>query len=397
MFFIQCMNFCQRYRIGIIAKTVSALLLSSTLAAAPAIVPRAPEIAATSFILMDGKTGHVIVEGNADEPLPPASLTKIMTSYIAAEEMQRGNLKLTDQVHISEKAWSTQGSKMFVAVNSTVSVEDLMRGIIIQSGNDSSVAIAEHIGGSEAAFADMMNQYAELLGMQGSFFMNSSGLDTEDNFNIMSARDLAILARAVVYDHPEYYPMYAEREFTYNDIRQPNRNTLLFRDRAVDGIKTGHTEAAGYCLVTSAARDGMRLIAVVMGATSEAARAEETQKLLTFGFRYYETHQLYSSNQTINNVPVWSGAQQAVDLGIAEEVFITIPRGRVAEMTATMSVAETIKAPLEQGQVMGTITVALDDDLLYQGNLIAMQAVEQGGILKRFMDWLTLFFTNLFN
>ncbi len=397
MFSIQWMNFWQRCRIGIIAKTVSALLLSSTLAAAPAIVPRAPEIAATSFILMDGKTGHVIVEGNADEPLPPASLTKIMTSYIAAEEMQRGNLKLTDQVHISEKAWSTQGSKMFVAVNSTVSVEDLMRGIIIQSGNDSSVAIAEHIGGSEAAFADMMNQYAELLGMQNSFFMNSSGLDTADNYNIMSARDLAILARAVVYDHPEYYPMYAEREFTYNDIRQPNRNTLLFRDRAVDGIKTGHTEAAGYCLVTSAARDGMRLIAVVMGAASEAARTEETQKLLTFGFRYYETHQLYSSNQTINNVPVWSGAQQAVDLGIAEEVFITIPRGRAAEMTATMSVAETIKAPLEQGQVMGTITVALDDDLLYQGNLIAMQAVEQGGMLKRFIDWLTLFFTNLFS
>ncbi len=397
MFSIQWMNFWQRCRIGIIAKTVSALLLSSTLAAAPAIVPRAPEIAATSFILMDGKTGHVIVEGNADEPLPPASLTKIMTSYIAAEEMQRGNLKLTDQVHISEKAWSTQGSKMFVAVNSTVSVEDLMRGIVIQSGNDSSVAIAEHIGGSEAAFADMMNQYAELLGMQNSFFMNSSGLDTEDNYNIMSARDLAILARAVVYNHPEFYPMYAEREFTYNDIRQPNRNTLLFRDRAVDGIKTGHTEAAGYCLVTSAARDGMRLIAVVMGAASEAARAEETQKLLTFGFRYYETHHLYSSNQIINNVPVWSGAQQAVDLGIAEEVFITIPRGRVAEMTATMSVAETIKAPLEQGQVMGTITVALDDDLLYQGNLIAMQAVEQGGMLKRFIDWLTLFFTNLFS
>ncbi|MFM1896675.1 MAG: hypothetical protein RLZZ385_1749 [Pseudomonadota bacterium] len=376
---------------------VCGLLFSSLLAAQANIIPRPPEVAATAYILMDAKTGHVIIEHNADESLPPASLTKMMTSYIAVEEILRGNLGLNDMVHISEKAWRTEGSKMFVGVNTQVSVEDLLRGIIIQSGNDASVAVAEHIAGSEEAFADMMNQYAEVLGMSNSFFMNSSGLDTDIYYNRMSARDLATLARATIYNHADFYPLYAEREFTYNEIRQPNRNTLLFRDRNVDGLKTGHTEAAGYCLVTSAARDGMRLIAVVMGTASEEARAVETQKLLTYGFRYYETHKLYDANQTIGNLPVWSGKQTAVDLGIADEVYITIPRGQAAAMQANMSVDEVVHAPLEQGQVMGSITVTLEDDLLYQGNVIAMQAVEQGGLLKRFIDWLTLFFTNLFS
>ncbi|MEX2130348.1 MAG: D-alanyl-D-alanine carboxypeptidase family protein [Pseudohongiellaceae bacterium] len=377
----------------------SLLLLLPTvkLFAASSIIPRPPEIAATSFILMDAQTGYVIMEQAADEPLPPASLTKILTAYVAVEEIQSGNLSLSDMVHISEKAWRTEGSKMFVGVNTEVSVEDLLRGIIIQSGNDASVAVAEHIAGSEDAFADMMNQYAEVLGLQNSFFMNSSGLDTEQYYNRMSARDLALLARASIYNHPDFYPLYAEREYTYNNIRQPNRNTLLFRDRNVDGLKTGHTEAAGYCLVTSATRDGMRLIAVVMGTASEEARAVETQKLLTYGFRYYETHKLYSANQTLGNVPVYSGKLNAVDLGIAEEVYITIPRGQAEEMSASMNIEEVIKAPLEQGQIMGTVTVVLEDDLLYQGNVIAMQAVEQGGIFKRFIDWLTLFFTNLFS
>ena len=380
------------------ALTLVAALLCSSLAMAQAnIIPRPPEIAGTAYILMDGKTGHVILEHNADEALPPASLTKIMTSYIAIEEILSGNLSLSDMVHISEKAWRTEGSKMFVGVNTQVSVEDLLRGIIIQSGNDASVAIAEHIAGSEDAFADMMNQYAEVLGMKNSFFMNSSGLDNELYYNRMSARDLALLAQATVYRHSDYYPLYAEREFTYNDIRQPNRNTLLFRDRNVDGLKTGHTEAAGYCLVTSAERDGMRLIAVVMGTASEEARAVETQKMLTYGFRYYETHKLYDAGQTLSNVPVWSGKQTGVDLGVTEEVYITIPRGQADAMTANLSVDEVIRAPLEQNQVMGTVTVTLNDDLLYQGNVIAMQAVEQGGLLKRLIDWLTLFFSNLFS
>jgi D-alanyl-D-alanine carboxypeptidase (penicillin-binding protein 5/6) len=259
------------------------------------------------------------------------------------------------------------------------------------------VAIAEHIAGSEEAFADMMNQYAEVLGMNESFFMNASGLDTDVYYNRMSARDLATLARATVVNHPDHYAMYAEREFTYNGITQPNRNTLLFRDRNVDGMKTGWTDAAGYCLVASAERDGMRLISVVMGTASEDARAVETQKLLTYGFRYYETHKLYDANQLVSNAKVWSGEQNSVDLGITEEVYITIPRGQAEEMSASLELEEVISAPLEQGQVMGTINVVLEDDLLYQGEVIALQSVERAGLVKRFIDWLTLMFTNLFS
>jgi D-alanyl-D-alanine carboxypeptidase (penicillin-binding protein 5/6) len=365
--------------------------------AAPAIIPRPPEIAATSYILIDAKTGHVIVEENADEALPPASLTKIMTSYIAIEEILNGNMTLDDEIHISEKAWRMEGSKMFVGVDTRVRLEDLLRGIIIQSGNDASVAVAEHIAGSEEAFADMMNQYAEVLGMNETFFMNSSGLDTEQYYNTMSARDLSILAQATVNKHTDFYPLYAEREFTYNDIRQSNRNTLLFRDRNVDGLKTGWTDAAGYCLVSSAERDGMRLISVVMGTASEEARAVETQKLLTYGFRYFETHKLYEPNQVLTNVEVWSGEQSSVDLGIQEEVYITIPRGQAESMSAAVDIDELIYAPLNHGQVMGVVNVTLNKDLLYRGNVVTMQAVDQGGMFKRFVDWLTLFFSNLFS
>ncbi len=379
------------------ATVVMSLLLLPATVSAQSIIPRPPEVAATSYILLDAQTGHVIVEQNADEALPPASLTKIMTSYIAIEEILSGNLALDDMVHISEKAWRMEGSKMFVGVDTQVAVEDLLRGIIIQSGNDASVAIAEHIAGSEDAFADMMNQYAEVLGLDSSFFMNASGLDTETYYNTMSARDLATLARATIQNHSEFYPMYAEREFTYNDIRQSNRNTLLFRDRNVDGLKTGWTDAAGYCLVASAQRDGMRLISVVMGTESEEARAVETQKLLTYGFRYYETHKLYDANQVLTNVPVYSGEQNAVDLGITEEVYVTIPRGQAENMTAAVDVEEVIQAPLQSGQIMGVVNVTLDQDLIYSGEVITMQAVEQGSIFKRFMDWLTLLFSSLFS
>ncbi|MCH7816282.1 MAG: D-alanyl-D-alanine carboxypeptidase [Proteobacteria bacterium] len=370
---------------------------SSALLAAPAIIPRAPDIAATSYILIDARTGHILVEENADEALPPASLTKIMTAYIAIEEILSGNLALSDEVHISEKAWRMEGSKMFIGVNTLVGVEDLLRGIIIQSGNDASVAIAEHIAGSEEAFADMMNQYGEVLGMKDSFFMNASGLDTELYYNTMSARDLSILARATITRHQDFYPMYAEREFTYNEIRQTNRNRLLFRDRNVDGLKTGWTDAAGFCLVASAERDGMRLISVVMGTVSEDARNIETQKLLTYGFRYFETHKLYAANQVLTNVQVWSGAQNTLDLGIEEEVYITIPRGQAEAMTATVDVDEVIRAPLDHGEIMGVVTVVLNNNILYQGDVIAMQAVAQGGILKRFIDWLSLVFRSLFS
>lgn len=365
--------------------------------AAPAIIPRPPDIAATSYILIDAKTGQVLIQENADEALPPASLTKIMTSYIAIEEIISGRLTLDTPVHISEKAWRMEGSKTFVGVDTMVRAEDLLRGIIIQSGNDASVAIAEHIAGSEEAFADMMNQYAEVMGMQQSFFMNASGLDTELYYNTMSARDLSLIARETVIKHKDFYPIYAEREFTYNGITQSNRNSLLFRDRNVDGLKTGWTDAAGFCLVASAERDGMRLISVVMGTASTEARAIETQKLFTYGFRYFETHQLYSEGQVLTNVPVWSGEQSAVDLGVTEDVFVTIPRGQGENLTAAVDVEEAVTAPLVGGQIMGVVNVTLDSDLIYRGDVVAMQAIEQGGLFKRFIDWLTLFFSNLFS
>src|SRR5690606_19919873 len=254
------------------------------------------------------------------------SLTKIMTTYVADSEIAAGNISLDDEVHVSVNAWQTEGSKMFIQEGTKVRLEDIMRGIIIQSGNDASIALAEHIAGSEDAFADMMNQYAAKLGLTSSHFLNASGLP--DPEHVMSARDLALLARAVIVEYPEPYKMYAEREFTYNNIRQPNRNSLLFTDRNVDGMKTGLTEEAGYCLVASAVRDGMRLITVVMGTESANARATETAKLLTYGFRFYETYELFSANEVMGNLQVWSGKEDAVDVGIQTPLTVTIPRGQ---------------------------------------------------------------------
>lgn len=376
---------------------VMALCLPSMATMAQTIMPRPPDIAASSYILMDARTGHVIMEQNADEALPPASLTKMMTAYVAEVELDNGNLSLDDEVYISEKAWRTQGSKMFVDVDSYVSIRDLMRGIIIQSGNDASVAMAEHIAGSEDAFADLMNQHAEQLGMTDSSFMNASGLDHEGSENLMSARDLATLARAKILNHPERYEVYAEREFTYNGITQPNRNTLLFRDDSVDGIKTGWTSQAGYCLVASAERDGMRLISVVMGTASEDARAIETQKMLNYGFRFYESNQFYSAGEALQTARVWSGDENNVELGVPEDVYLTVPRGASDDMQATLDIPDTLRAPIETGQVIGSVALTLNDEEVYSGDVVALEAVERGGFFKRLLDALTLFFMNLFS
>jgi len=266
--------------------------------------------------------------------------------------------------------------------------------MIIQSGNDASVAIAEHIAGSEEAFADMMNQHAEILGLDNSYFLNASGLPMDQH--TMSARDLALLSRALIENFPDHYAMYSEREFTYNNIRQPNRNSLLFRDRNVDGIKTGHTEEAGYCLVASATRDDMRLIAVVMGTDSTDARAIESQKLLTYGFRFYKTHQLFENNQVLSTDRVWSGKTNAVDIGIRDEIYVTIPRGQEENLETDLVIDETLKAPLEAGQVLGNVSVKLGDQVFYDGPVVAMETVERGSFIKRLMDFLHLFFLSLF-
>ncbi|TQV68260.1 D-alanyl-D-alanine carboxypeptidase [Exilibacterium tricleocarpae] len=370
-------------------------LLSALAEARQTLIPAPPQLTATGYLLVDADTGKVLVEHNADERLPPASLTKIMTSYLVAAEIYGGNMRKDETVRISVKAWRMRGSKMFIREGTDVLVADLLRGMIIQSGNDASVALAEHVAGSEEAFVDVMNQQAALLGMTNTTYKNSTGWPAEDH--LTTARDLSLLARALINDYPEHYKIYSERYFAYNDINQPNRNRLLFRDSSVDGMKTGHTEAAGFCLVSSARKNGMRLIAVVMGTRSEEARAAESQKLLTYGFRYYQTHKLYSAGDVLNRSQVWAGTADEVELTVAEDVFLTIPRGAQDTLKAEMFIDDVIKAPLKKGQELGNVTVHLEDELLVDIPLVAQQVIEEGGFFARLWDAVRLFFFKLFN
>lgn len=362
--------------------------------AAPAI-PSPPQLAAKSYMLMDAASGKVLIESNSDERLPPASLTKLMTAYIATLEIQKGQISDSDMVTVSEKAWRTGGSRMFIQVNTQVSVDDLLHGIIIQSGNDASVAMAEHIAGSEEAFADMMNTTAQRLGMSNTHFMNATGLPDPDHYS--SAHDMAKLARAIIYQDPAHYAIYAQKEFFWNNIKQPNRNLLLWRDKTVDGLKTGHTEEAGYCLVASAVRDGMRLISVVFGTDSEQARAAETQKLLTYGFRFFETRTFYQKGVELAQQQVWKGQQSQVKAGLAEDLTLTLPRGQLDKLQASMSFSDTLIAPISQGQVVGKVEVKLGEEVLHSADLVALEAVEEGGLFRRLWDSIRLFFYSLFN
>ncbi|MEP3351135.1 MAG: D-alanyl-D-alanine carboxypeptidase family protein [Marinomonas sp.] len=369
------------------------IFVGSVFAASP-LIPAPPQLSASSYILMDAYTGDILVENNADEALPPASLTKLMTAYIIEYELARGNLTLEDQIRVSEKAWRMEGSRMFIREGTYVSLEDLMRGIIIQSGNDASVAAAEHVAGSESAFADLMNQHAQLLGMTNTNFVNSTGFPAENHYS--TAYDIAKLSRATILQFPENYKMYSEKYFTYNDIRQPNRNKLLWRDKTVDGLKTGHTNEAGYCLAASAVRNGTRLITVVMGTKSDEARAAEAQKLLDYGFRYYETRKLYSRGQVLNNAHVWRGSQSTVKVGFAEDVLVTIPRQQGASIPATLEMQEEITAPIAVGDILGTIVVGTEGNILLERPVVALEAVEEGGFFKRLFDSIKLFFMKLF-
>ncbi|WP_313328112.1 D-alanyl-D-alanine carboxypeptidase family protein, partial [Stutzerimonas balearica] len=318
---------------------VLALLTIAPAVWAAPIIPSPPQLAAKSYLLMDAASGNVLVENNGDERLPPASLTKLMTAYIATLEIKKGQISDSDMVTVSEKAWRTGGSRMFIQVNSQVSVGDLLHGVIIQSGNDASVALAEHIAGSEEAFADLMNATAQRLGMNNTHFMNATGLPHPEHYS--SAADMAKLARAIIHEDPAHYAIYAQKEFLWNNIKQPNRNLLLWRDKTVDGLKTGHTEEAGYCLVASAVRDGMRLIAVVFGTNSEQARAAETQKLLTYGFRFFETRTFYQKGVELAQQQVWKGEQDKVKAGLAEDLTLTLQRGQLDKLQASMSFADT--------------------------------------------------------
>lgn len=382
-----------------IVRFFAIICFSSTLVAAPAIIPAPPKIAASGYILMDANSGKVIVEHNADEKLPPASLTKLMTSYVLSYELEEGNVSNDDMVTISKNAWAQNpifagSSLMWIEVGKQVKLKDLHRGIVISSGNDASVAVAEHLAGSESAFADVMNQHARILGMTNSHFVNSHGLPDPDHY--MTARDLALLSKAIL-QFPAEYALYSERDYTYNNIRQTNRNRLLWKDESVDGLKTGHTEAAGYCLVTSAKRAGMRLISVVMGASSQSARERETQKLLSYGFRYFETHELYNAGDQLTESKLWAGAEDTFELGVERDISLTIPRGQEKALEAVMNIDEVVKAPVTKGKEYGELVVSLNDEVLLREPLIALQSVEQGGLFKRLWDGIMLFFKGLFS
>ena len=379
---------------------VQRLVFLTLLAVVPAawaapIIPTAPQLAAKSYVLMDAASGEVLVENGGDERLPPASLTKLMTAYIATLEIKKGQISESDMVTVSEKAWRTGGSRMFIQVNTQVSVDDLLHGIIIQSGNDASVAMAEYIAGSEEAFADLMNSTAQRLGMTNSHFMNATGLPHPEHYS--SARDMAKLARAIIDEDPEHYAIYAQKEFFWNNIKQPNRNLLLWRDKTVDGLKTGHTDEAGYCLVASAVRDGMRLISVVFGTVSEQARAAETQKLLTYGFRFFETRTFYQKGVELAQPRVWKGQQDKVTAGLAKDLTLTLPRGQLDKLEAGMTLSSNLIAPIQQGDVIGKVEVKLDEQVLHSTDLIALENVEEGGLFRRFWDSIRLFFFGLFN
>ncbi len=357
--------------------------------AAPTVVPNAPELSSRGYVLMDYHTGKVLVERDADKRLNPASLTKLMTAYVAGQEVNAGNISLDDQVVISRNAWAKNfpdSSKMFIEVNTSVSLSDLYRGLVVQSGNDASVAIAEHVAGSEAGFVSLMNSWASQLGLMNSSFTNPHGLDSDGLYS--TPHDIAKLGQAIIRDLPDIYPMYSETSFTYNGITQYNRNGLL-RDRSmnVDGMKTGYTSGAGYSLATSATNGDMRLIAVVMGAKSQSVRESESKQLLSYGFRFYDTLMPTAAGTDIANARVWMGQKDELKVGVNRDVYLTLPKGDVNKLKAEVEYSGDLLAPIAQDQVVGKVLYKVDGKVVKETELVALEPVEEGGIFKRIMDW----------
>ncbi len=363
------------------------LLLWLTLPAG-AVIPPPPQLEAKSYQLIDFHSGKALAGKDADLRLPPASLTKIMTVYAAFHELAQGNLKLDDRVTVSEKAWRAPGSRMFIEVGKQVRVEDLLKGIIVQSGNDASIALAEHIAGDERTFAELMNQHARRLGMTGTHYVNSTGLPDPDHYT--TAHDLGILTRALIREFPQYYPWFKIRQFTYNGITQRNRNLLLWRDPTVDGVKTGHTQEAGYCLVASAKRGDQRLISVVMGTASENARASASQALLNYGFRFFFTRRLVDAGKPLQEVRVYKGARQTLPVGVSEGVYVTIPKDKADDLTTEITVESWLTAPIAKGRPVGVFRVRLEDETIAEHPLVALEDVPAGGLVRRLLDegWL---------
>jgi len=370
--------------------TLLFLLLNSFAVATPTIVPAPPGLSAKAWLLIDHNSGRVLVEHNSHQRVEPASLTKMMTAYVVLYAMRNGSVSAEDMVRVSEKAWRMKGSRTFIEVNSLVSVDELLKGMIIQSGNDASVALAEHVAGNEDAFVDLMNQHARSLGMTETNFTNSTGWPDAEHYT--TPHDLAILSRALIRDFPDHYTWYRIKEYTYNNIRQFNRNRLLWLDDKVDGIKTGHTESAGYCLVASARKDDMRLISVILGADSDNARASNSRKLLNYGFRFYETFLLHRANEPLENMRIWKGENETVPLGLQEDLYITIPRGQRKNVTANMTVETMLVAPAKKGQTYGSVNIMLGEEELSQQSLIALEDVPEGGMWRKMVDNIKLMF-----
>lgn len=362
----------------------------SGVAAAAMNVPPPPAIKARAYFLMDYDSGQILAESKADARMQPASLTKLMTSYVIYKEMREGRIKLSDMVTISKHAWRMGGSRTFVPVGKKVSVEDLLKGMIVQSGNDATVALAEYVGGSEDVFVSLMNQEAKRLGMTSTHFVDSTGMPNADHYT--TAHDLAVLTRAIIREFPDHYQIYSMRTFTFNGITQHNRNRLLWRDKTVDGVKTGHTESAGYCLVASALQDHMRLISVVLGTDSEEARADESEKLLRYGFRFYETHRLYAANKPLSTVKIWKGATDRLPLGLRHELYVTIPRGAYDKLDAKMKFQQPIIAPASKGKLYGSLNVSLDGQNVVTKPLVALKSVAEGGFFQQVVDDVMLWF-----
>ena len=378
-----------RYRlflISLVLLTASAL----TNAAANMPVPAPPIVGAKSYLLMDGNTGVELASLEPDKRLAPASLTKLMTAYAVFRALAEDLVGLEDEVTVSEKAWRTQGSRMFIEVGTRVSVQDLLLGMIVQSGNDASVALAEHVAGTESVFADVMNQYAAQLGMNSTKFKNATGLPAEDHYS--TARDLAILAQQIIAEFPEYYRWYSVKEFEYNNIKQPNRNNLLWRDDSVDGMKTGNTDDAGYCLVSSALRDGMRVISVVLGTASAKSRIDGSQALINYGFRFFETRLLYRAGEAVTQAKIWKSEKEFTPLGLMEDLYITIPRGTFDEVESVLNIPAVLVAPVAQGQPLAEIQVSLDGSNLVNEPLRALDQNPSGSFWQRTRDGVKLWF-----
>jgi serine-type D-Ala-D-Ala carboxypeptidase (penicillin-binding protein 5/6) len=361
----------------------------------PGPTPPPPSIDAKSWVLMDYASGQILTSSNEDTRVAPASITKVMTSYVVSAELAHGKIHMDDPVAISEHAWraggaGTDGSTSFLQLDSKVSLKDLLYGMIIQSGNDAAIALAEHTAGSEETFAQLMNQYAAQVGMTGTHYVDASGLPNPDHYT--TARDVAMLSRALIRDYPEEYKIYAVKDFEWNGITQHNRNTLLWRDSTVDGIKTGHTSEAGFCLATSAVRGDQRLIAVVMGAPSEKQRADDNQELLNYGFRFFETHRLFAAAKPLATPVLWKGATPTVALGVGNDVLVTLPRGRYGDLKASVDMPARLVAPLQKGQKVGILKVQLDGKTLVEQPLVALEEAPEGGFFKRLYDGTWMWF-----